>query len=623
MNGHDVKPLDVGNGLTACSVAGDAGLLMVGVPHAGLGYAVLDTAPPFDESRRHDVAAVRRYRLALATDDGGALALRPPGGWVTAEASLDGHAVPRHRLRSGPVAATVVTTTPVGPNGPAACVLQRWRVRHVGGAKARLAWTGRVRLGRAAMTQLTEGGPLPEVAGPQCAVTIDDGFVIERPEVHLTAVVLILGCEARSFVDPAGGRLEAHVTVPPLGGDVVVVVALGVTSAQAVRRAREGAGLDVEQQASDHVARWRRRLSVLPPDVAPPQRSLATRALVYATDCCVAPDGDGACIMTDHRILPLSWTRDGYYVARMLVVVLPEVGVPLVRRHLRWLFGMCDRPHGVFARSYLPNGEVKDAAFQLDQQCYPLLEFADLVERGRDLTLVADLAQDVADLLATIERYRDPSTGLYRTDETPGDDPLDLPYHFSSHVLLWHTMARLAAVPIHGVDAAALRRRADDLHRATLTAFVTDVAGDQGFAYAIDGRGGRMAYHDANDLPTVLAPLWGFCAPDDPVWRWTMAFAFSAANIDGWYPGPYGGLGSVHTRGAWPLGDVQEYIYTRVVGDATGARNVADRLAATACDDGALPEARDPVSGRVRSRHWFAWPGAALTLALMDPAFGA
>jgi hypothetical protein len=284
---------------------------------------------------------------------------------------------------------------------------------------------------------------------------------------------------------------------------------------------------------------------------------------------------------------------------------------------------MCDRPHGVFARSYLPNGEVKDAAFQLDQQCYPLLEFADLVERGRDLTLVADLAHDVADLLATIERYRDPPTGLYRTDETPGDDPLDLPYHFSSHVLLWHTMGRLAAVPIHGVDAATLRRRADDLHRATLTAFVTDVAGGQGFAYAVDGRGGRMAYHDANDLPTVLAPLWGFCAPDDPVWRWTMAFAFSAANIDGWYPGPYGGLGSVHTRGAWPLGDVQEYIYTRVVGDATGARNVADRLAATACDDGALPEARDPVSGRVRSRHWFAWPGAALTLALMDPAFGA
>ena len=43
------------------------------------------------------------------------------------------------------------------------------------------------------------------------------------------------------------------------------------------------------------------------------------------------------------------------------------------------------------------------------------------------------------------------------------------------------------------------------------------------------------------------------------------------------------------------------------------------RLAATACWDGALPEARDPADGTVRSRHWFAWPGAALLVALAGP----
>jgi hypothetical protein len=42
-------------------------------------------------------------------------------------------------------------------------------------------------------------------------------------------------------------------------------------------------------------------------------------------------------------------------------------------------------------------------------------------------------------------------------------------------------------------------------------------------------------------------------------------------------------------------------------------------LAATACWDGSLPQARDLEDGTVRSRHWFAWPGAALLVALGGP----
>lgn len=179
--------------------------------------------------------------------------------------------------------------------------------------------------------------------------------------------------------------------------------------------------------------------------------------------------------MTDHRILPLSWTRDGYYVARMLLTVLPDVGRPIVRRHLRWLYGRYDRPRGGFRAVVLPNGRIKDPAFQLDQQ-------------------------------------------------------------------------------LPGVGPMALRRRADALHRAVRAAFTIEPA-----------EGGA---------------------------------------------------------GAWPLGDVQEYVYACIVGEAPRAQPVLTRLTATACQDGALPEARDPGTGWVRSRHWFAWPGAALTLALLDHSYG-
>jgi uncharacterized protein len=113
-------------------------------------------------------------------------------------------------------------------------------------------------------------------------------------------------------------------------------------------------------------------------------------------------------------------------------------------------------------------------------------------------------------------------------------------------------------------------------------------------------------------------PWRGFCGARDPVWRATMAFACSPAN-PGFAAGPHGGLGPVHTPGAWPLGDVPELIWAWLNPDDRPEARVLDRLAATACWDGALPEARDPADGSVRSRHWFAWPGAALLVALGGP----
>jgi hypothetical protein len=614
------KPLDIGNGLVASSLAADAGVLVVGMPHARLGYAVLDTAAPFDDAHRRDPVAVRRYRLSLATEHGDAMGLRPPGGWARSAARLDGGVVPRHRLRSGPLAASVATTAPRGNDGPMPCIVQRWRLQ-LDGAAPPLAWTGRVRLGRAALTQLTEGGPLSALAGSQRVTAFDDGFVIDRTDVDLAAAIIVHGAGSWSFTSSDNGHLQARLRLQQshAPGQITVSIALADSAKAALRAAWAGATVHVERHAVEHAGRWRRRLVALPERLPQHVRPLVARALVYAMDCCTMTTGSGTCIITDHRILPLSWTRDAYYVARMLAIALPDVGPRIVRGHLRWLFESCDRPDSYFARSYLPNGSIKDPAFQLDQQCYPLLELADHLERRPDQPLLADLTPHVATLLDTLERFRDPASGLYRTDETPADDPLELPYHFSSHLLMWHTMRRLATLPLPGVDTTALHRKAATLRPAIRAAFAVPRSDGAGFAYAVDNDGRRLMYHDANDLPTALAPAWGFCASDDPRWRATMRHAFSTANNDGWYPGAYGGLGSIHTPGAWPLGDVQEYLYAGVVSDDTRARDVLGRLATTACHDGALPEARDPDTGSVRSRHWFAWPGAALTLALLDP----
>ncbi|MBA2529804.1 MAG: hypothetical protein H0V19_07580, partial [Euzebyales bacterium] len=78
---HPYKPLDVGNGVVAASVDAAGRLLSVGGYHVEAGYVTLEGASPFPHARRHDPAAVRRYRAALAAPGAPGFGLAPAGGW--------------------------------------------------------------------------------------------------------------------------------------------------------------------------------------------------------------------------------------------------------------------------------------------------------------------------------------------------------------------------------------------------------------------------------------------------------------------------------------------------------------------------------------------------------------
>lgn len=382
------------------------------------------------------------------------------------------------------------------------------------------------RLRRADYTQLTEGGPLPPAGG------------ITRPW-HLTGV------------DAEQGEL------PP--GDHEVMLQIGFDP-------------PIERPA-------------FTVSEIPGASGASRRGLAYARIVALRTEPGATCILADHEILPLSWNRDAYYVATLL----RQCGdAALVREHLQWLFRVAERSGGLWGRAHLANGRVKDRAFQLDQQCYPLLE---AVESGA-ATMYQD---DIGEVVRAIEARR--QGALYPTEETPGDDPLVLPYHFSSHVLLWRTYDALARAGVQAPDAERVRN-------ATIQAFVDDGR----FAYATDGNGSFRHYHDANDVPAAFAPAWGFCSAADPLWIATMRFAWSERNVGGFYPGPLGGLGSVHTPHPWPLGDLQDIVVARATADASREVAARARLERIQAWNGMLPEAYDETTGTVRSRHWFAWP---------------
>jgi uncharacterized protein len=579
--GGATKPLDVGNGLVCASFGLDGGWLSLGTVHPTRGFVELSGLPPFDEAWRGDAAATRRYRgwmtedrfAFLAIDDPDSGPIRPDAtdpirpAWRAPELEVAAWALPGSRS-----------------------IVQRWR----GGAGARrVRFAGR--LDKPTLAEITEVNPPADISGPT-RLTADGGrLVVVAP--HLPAAAVVEASSGSWVIDEdsvwlegASAELTLRCALAPTADPPPVADA----DAPISTRAAEPPGV-----------------SALPGEL----RDIVDRALAYVRGCTALELAPGErAILTDHRLLPLSWTRDAYYQALFLLATSEPDDVKRVADHLRWLWRRCERPDGHWLRSHHADGRRKDHAFQADQQLYPLLELADFWRSAGALPEGVDWAAAVPQAWRATLAAVDPATGLIASAETAADDPAVAPFIASAQVLWWAAAMRAAElaeqVPI-GLDPSALRAVAEQVREA----FDRHIVADGRWAYAVDGGGLRIDYHDANDLPTALAPLLGFCGADDPAWRATMAFAFSEAN-PGFVPGESGGLGSAHTPGPWPLGEIQAWIHARIIGDEASAGRSLARLVAWSFADGMLPEAL-ASSGPIR--HWFAWPGAALAgLVMLD-----
>lgn len=304
-----------------------------------------------------------------------------------------------------------------------------------------------------------------------------------------------------------------------------------------------------------------------------------------------------------------------------------------LKGHLEWVFAKAERPHKFWHRSYLITGKPKDGpVFQLDQQCYPILELCDYYsEYPNEREFVGKIlsSQVVTEVLDHITSRRDKTNGLFPTDETPGDDEVVYPFHFSSHVLLWYALSRLADLlllvptPLGGL-ADRVRPLADEIRMQTMQHFLISgrSAGESNkLAYLVDGYGEYEFYHDGNDIPTAFAASWGFFSTKRELEAWhnTMNYALSEENRLGYSSGgPFAGLGSVHSRGPWPLGYFQEMIFADIRGDKQMKADVMRRIIGAMQWDGTFGEAVDLKTGETTSKAWFSWPGAMIATELID-----
>lgn len=600
------KPLDFGgDGVCGC-VDKNGGVLSLFKYHSQHGFVGLTTVPPFPYDDRYVQKRVREYRANLAKQEGfGPIFSQKI---VSRTVKMLADVVPYIELEfdNGGKASTAL----IVEDG---YVVQQWQFVNV-----EVQWEGSISLQRAAYTQLTEGGPLPDVDMQLSFEQSADGLALSDANLGSYAFVSGMPCES---VSPSSAA-----STTPLSFRSKTVTRESVTlcffieesgEALALSRAAGMRNLQAAEQVSRYpfehllsrkISLWEGYWEGVPKD------ALLRRGLSYARMMAVptSKNRESSCIMTDHMLLPLSWSRDAYYVARALL----DWGSQhwhIVKEHLIWTFEVADRGEkNEWGRCYLLNGTLKDSAYQLDQQFFPLLELAEYFLETGDRETLERLSAHVEPVIDSVFSRKDPDAYLFPTEETPGDDPLDYAYHFSSHVLIWRTLDQLHRIfPKRDYDALAKKVKLD-----TVRHFVSEHNGKRMFAYATDAKGSYLFYHDANDVPLALAPEWDFCAADDEVWLATFEFAYSSENSDGYFGEMR--LGSVHTPAPWPLGDVQLIHFARLKGDTKLAKVAQEHLNKAAQWDGALPEAYNGDSYEVQSRTWFAWPSAYYAMAMLN-----
>jgi uncharacterized protein len=403
----------------------------------------LTCLPPFPEGRWYDPAAVRRYRAALA-----ALELEGfgftfgGGGRRHATAALIAGALPRLRFTAAPaVAVDVVTFAPYGKGPAPATAVQICTLTNQGQEELALpfSWGGELALTRASYAQLTEGGPLPRPADDYSLAASEEGLLLENRGLGWTVAILGLPPGAVHHEKRTGQvvlRLNGALRLEPgVPLRLIVRFGLGETPAAARQEAEQAAQTGSQRLLEETVERWQDIGEWVETTHAADTAWHARRAVTYVLSCCAAPVSpagtETTCLITDHQLLPLGWTRDAYYQAQALIRVRRHAASrndalaaevdSLLRRHLLWLFQVAERPEGYWGRAYLTNGRCKDHVFQLDQQCYPLLELADYYELTGDEALLRSLQGELFSLLTMLLERRAPEAWLFPTSETPAD----------------------------------------------------------------------------------------------------------------------------------------------------------------------------------------------------------
>ncbi|MBT1623155.1 glycoside hydrolase family 125 protein [Curtobacterium flaccumfaciens pv. oortii] len=379
------------------------------------------------------------------------------------------------------------------------------------------------------------------------------------------------------------------------------------------------------------------------------------RALVRTLRDTISLDDDGAFVITGD--IPAMWLRDSTtqmtpylrFVAED--PALAELLWAVVRRQFRLI------EHDPYANSFNrePNGAHYDAddrnadplvweqKYEVDSLAYPVT-FAHALWRATGSTAVLDerahrvfrtiVAQWRAEQDHDASAYRFVRDGAIPTETLardgrgtpvavtgmtwcgfrPSDDACTYGYNVPANLFAAEALLAVAAIARDVWSDTGLADDADVL-RASIQdgvrqhGVVPGPAGEDVYAYEVDGLGGVLCMDDANTPSLLSLPLSAPSVLDHSVWAATRDFVLSPANPY-WFSGTAAaGVGSPHTlpQRVWPIALAVEGL---VSGSPARRRELLDVLVATDGGTGDMHESFDVEDPAQFSRPWFSWADA-------------
>jgi meiotically up-regulated gene 157 (Mug157) protein len=379
------------------------------------------------------------------------------------------------------------------------------------------------------------------------------------------------------------------------------------------------------------------------------------RALVRTLRDTISIDDDGAFVITGD--IPAMWLRDSTtQMTPYLRFVaddpaLAELLWAVVRRQFRLI------EHDPYANSFNrePNGAhydpddlnadplVWEQKYEVDSLAYPVT-FAHALWRATGSTAVLDeRAHRVFRTIVTQWRteqdheasaYRFVRDGAIPTETLardgrgtpivvtgmtwcgfrPSDDACTYGYNVPANLFAAEALLAVAAIARDVWSDTGLADDADVLRASILDGVrqhgvVAGPAGEDVYAYEVDGLGGVLLMDDANTPSLLSLPLSAPSVLDDSVWAATRDFVLSPANPY-WFSGTAAaGVGSPHTvpQRVWPIALSVEGL---VSGSPARRRELLDVLVATDGGTGDMHESFDVEDPAQFSRPWFSWADA-------------
>ena len=304
------------------------------------------------------------------------------------------------------------------------------------------------------------------------------------------------------------------------------------------------------------------------------------------------------------------WDRDTFLWA---FPTLLHVDPGLARRALLYAFTVQWRNVGTHSR-YI-DGTCLEFGFELDELVAPLIALLLYTEETGDRSLIEQqtAAGKLDELLRKLEEVKHPAADLYASFQQPSDDLCRYPYLTYDNMLVWYLYRRLSLLlpDRYGFCAEAAER----VMRAIRdNCVVTDPT--PRFAWAVDLQGNCEVF-DEPPGSLQLLPYYGFCTPDDPVWKNTVAHIRSPEYSYSFAGMPVAEIGCPHAPYPWLLSICNSLL-------CGYEEQALQELEWIPMDNGIACESVDPHDGSCRTGAAFATCAGflcnALRLAAGEPA---